>query len=103
MWGSSGSDPGELATPYGVGVDQSNREVYLADTGNNRVQKFRSTGAFILEWGSEGNQDDQFNSPMAVAIDGANSRVYVADMLNNQIKVFNTVGHFVSKWTMGNQ
>ena len=75
----------------------------MADTGNNRIQKFQSTGAFMSEWGSEGDEDDQFNSPMTVAIDGDNSRVYVADMLNNQIKVFNTVGHFVDKWAVGDQ
>ena len=103
MWGSSESGPDELDLPHEIGVDQSNWQVYLADTGNNRIQKFQSTGAFISEWGSEGYEDDQFNSPMAVAIDDANSRVNVADMLNNQIKVFNTVGQFVDKWTVGDQ
>ena len=38
-WGSWGSGDGQFKYPYGVAVDSSGN-VYVADTGNNRIQKF---------------------------------------------------------------
>lgn len=38
-WGSSGVGNGQFDTPYGVTLD-TNGDVYVGDTGNNRVQKF---------------------------------------------------------------
>lgn len=39
----------------------SSGNVYVADTGNNRVQKFSSDGNYITEWGSAGSGNGQFN------------------------------------------
>jgi DNA-binding beta-propeller fold protein YncE len=39
-WGSYGTDPGEFKHPYGLGID-SNSDIYVVDTANNRIQKFR--------------------------------------------------------------
>jgi DNA-binding beta-propeller fold protein YncE len=36
-------------------------DVYVADTGNSRVQKFSSDGRFLKEWGSEGRGDGEFS------------------------------------------
>lgn len=38
-WGSYGSGDGQFVTPYGVAADSSGN-VYVADTGNHRIQKF---------------------------------------------------------------
>jgi hypothetical protein len=40
LWGGPGRAPGQLANPWGVAVDQD-LNVYVADTQNHRVQKFR--------------------------------------------------------------
>jgi hypothetical protein len=61
-WGTNGSVNGEFYYPYGVAVDSSGN-VYVADTNNNRIQKFDSTGNFITKWGTGGSGDRQFNSP----------------------------------------
>ena len=50
-FGSQGSGSGEFQTPVGVAVDQASGAVYVADSGNARVQKFSATGAFIAAWG----------------------------------------------------
>ena len=39
QWGSSGSGNGQFNAPDGVAVDGSGN-VYVADTGNDRIQKF---------------------------------------------------------------
>ena len=51
--GKGGAGDGELNRPLGLAVDAQNY-VYVADTGNNRVQKFDLTGRFIAKWGSAG-------------------------------------------------
>jgi hypothetical protein len=53
--GSSGSGAGELSSPQAVAVDGSAGpaagDVYVADTGNDRVDQFDSSGNFIRAWG----------------------------------------------------
>ena len=51
QFGSQGSGAGQFQTPVGVAVDQASGDVYVADSGNARVQKFSATGAFIAAWG----------------------------------------------------
>jgi NHL repeat len=44
-WGSRGSDPGQFNTPHGIAIDAQGN-VYVADTGNKRIQVFDGEGAF---------------------------------------------------------
>jgi DNA-binding beta-propeller fold protein YncE len=39
-WGSEGEGDGQLSGPEGVGVDKESGPVYVADTGNSRIQLF---------------------------------------------------------------
>jgi sugar lactone lactonase YvrE len=51
--GSAGSEAGEvsLAGNSGVAVNDITHDVYVADTGNHRVDQFSSAGVFIRAWG----------------------------------------------------
>jgi DNA-binding beta-propeller fold protein YncE len=40
QFGSGGSGKGQFNNPVGVAVDPSNGDVYVADLGNDRVEKF---------------------------------------------------------------
>ena len=71
--------------------------VYVADHGHHRVQKFTAQGDFLLKWGSEGTDDGQFKGVFAVAVDGEGS-VYVADQNNGRIQKFTSQGEFLLKW-----
>ncbi|MCX9024889.1 MAG: S8 family serine peptidase [Candidatus Methanoperedens sp.] len=95
-WGSPGSSDGQFFNPSGVDVDSSGN-VYVADTFNNRIQKFSGSGGFIAKWGSEGTGDGQFQYPSGVDVDNSGN-VYVADTFNNRIQKFNDSGEFISKW-----
>lgn len=48
----------------------------------SRIEKFTSTGTFLIKWGSRGSGDGQFLHPRGVAVDGAGN-VYVADAGND--------------------
>ena len=85
-----------FSNPSGVAVDSSGN-VYVADTGNNRIQKFDSSGGFIAKWGSSGSGDGQFSYPSGVAVDSSGN-VYVADTSNQRIQKFNSSGGFITKW-----
>ncbi len=51
-WGTTGNGHSEFTTPRGIAVDPSGN-VYVSDS-NTRVQKFDSSGTFILQFGVPG-------------------------------------------------
>ena len=95
-WGSVGNGDGQFSAPDGIAIDSSGN-VYVADTGNHRIQKFTSSGQFITKWGSLGNSDGQFYSPHGVAVDSSGN-VYVVDTSNHRIQKFTSSGQFITKW-----
>ena len=52
--GSEGSGSGQFSHPGGVAVDGSG-DVYVVDVDNHRVEKFDSSGSFLLMFGGEVN------------------------------------------------
>jgi DNA-binding beta-propeller fold protein YncE len=95
-----GSGEGEFLSPEGVTVDGAGN-VYVADRGNGRVQKFDSDGNFLAELG---DTDPEFGlgdliDPVDIAIDG-DGFIYVTDAEVNAERIvkFNTVGDYYSHW-----
>jgi DNA-binding beta-propeller fold protein YncE len=84
------NEPGG-SSPAGGGA------VWVADSGNNRIQKFNSAGVFQLKFGSSGSGDGQFSYPCGIYIDSGGN-VWVADSNNNRIQKFNSAGVFQSKF-----
>ena len=72
-FGSSGSGDGQLHNPAAAAVD-SGGNIYVVDSGNHRIQKFDSQGAYVAQWGSQGSGNGQFESPAHIAIDGTTVR-----------------------------
>lgn len=50
--GLSGTGPGEFRFPTGIAVN-STGDVYVIDSENNRIEKFSSSGEFVLTFGGE--------------------------------------------------
>jgi hypothetical protein len=50
-WGSEGDADGQLSAVESVVVD-SNDNIYVADFGNNRIQKFTDDGQLMTKWGN---------------------------------------------------
>src|SRR5262249_45810424 len=65
-FGSQGNGEGQFFDPEAVAVDH-NGNIFVADSGNHRIEKFTNTGVFLLQWGSMGSAEGQFHTPDGVA------------------------------------
>ncbi len=95
-FGSGGSGNGQFEQPRDVAVD-SNGDVWVADTDNNRVEEFSSTGEYIKKFGSEGTGNGQFKQPAGIAV-AANGDLWVTDSLNDRVEEFSPAGEYIKKF-----
>ncbi len=99
-WAGPDSCDGQFRAASDMAVNRSG-SVYVADSGNSRIQKFDSNGNFITKWGSLGRGDGQFDLPFGVAVDPSGN-VYVVEAANRRIQKFDSNGNFITKWgTLG--
>jgi len=109
-WGSLGSGNGQFNAPRGITISPS-RFMYVADTGNNRIQMFKLASpcpgsitqiipgvCFVKAWGIFGSGNGQFNGPVDVALDSS-GHVYVTDNGNHRIQMFRGNGDFITAWS----
>jgi glucose/arabinose dehydrogenase len=82
--------------PAGIAVDSSGN-VYVADSLNQRIQKFTSSGSFLAQWGSFGNGVGQLDRPVGVAVDGSGN-LYVTDSGNHRLLKFTADGSLLAQW-----
>ncbi|MFZ1153380.1 MAG: hypothetical protein WAN93_00600 [Solirubrobacteraceae bacterium] len=112
----------------GLAVSGATHDVYVADTGNHRVDEFTSSGAFVRAWGwgvengaSEsqvcteatgcqagipGASSGQFETPMFIAVDdspGGEGDIYVAEYAEYSspgviVQKFSPTGSLIESW-----
>jgi uncharacterized protein (TIGR03663 family) len=104
--GDGGSGQAAFYGPRGVAVGPSPRTgseggqlVYVADTGNKRVQVFDATGDFAFQWGGGGTVEGYLDEPVGIAF-GPEGDVYVADTWNRRVQVFDSGGGFLRQWAI---
>ena len=103
QFGAFGSGNGQLNSPRDVAIDGSGN-IYVADAGNSRVEKFNRTGAFI--WASPGGPSSKclytvrnttcLNQPIGVSWDATNNVLLIADTGDFYIKSFDANGVWLS-------
>src|SRR5580693_3119130 len=108
-FGSKGSGDGQFEEPTGVAVNSSLTEatagdVYVIDTGNERVERFSSEGAYLSQWNGAATAAKGFAfsntaDAQGVAVDNSGDAldpsagdVYVADVGNKVIDQFGPTG-----------
>jgi hypothetical protein len=85
-FGKAGSGAGDLSDPSGVAVSEATGDVYVVDKGNDRVEYFTSTGAYVGEFNGSGlllgegraagsgfgeTPTGQFEEPEGIAVDNS--------------------------------
>jgi DNA-binding beta-propeller fold protein YncE len=117
--GEPGTLGGELDGPRDVEAGAGG--VYVADSDNDRIQRYDSTGGFQRAWGRdvlsgaptdvtetcvdaamckkalEGTEGGEFSIPSGLASDDSGD-VYVADLAAHRIQRFNSDGVFEAAW-----
>ena len=123
-FGHEGTGAGAFNNPHGIAVDNSagpsRGDVYLADTENNRIDKFGPEGEFLLAFGfgvADGTTEalqtctttcfpglpgagpGQLERPEGIAVDNSpgasHGDLYVADIANHRIEKFDEDGNFL--------
>lgn len=86
----------ELSFPAGIAVDAGRRQIYVADTGRQRIQRYQLDASYGPQGGgvtvagvdkAAGDETDltKLNNPTAVLFDTKNDRLYVADARNKRV------------------
>lgn len=75
--------------------DTCSYRILVADSGNDRIQAFDSTGRFISAYGTSGSGPGQFRDPQGLAVDDL-GRVIVVDRGNNRLQLLGFDGQSFS-------
>jgi hypothetical protein len=92
----------KLNQPRGIAANEQG-DVYVADTGNNRIVKLFNPGhklIFKRSLGGEASSTEQFNQPHDVALD-SQGNLYIADSGNNRVQIYSSDLQFKIK--IGNE
>jgi NHL repeat len=117
-FGGPGSGPGEFNGLAGVATNNATGDVYVVDSGNNRVERFRATGAYLGQFNGSGTYEVEggkvetdfltppgpLSGPEGIAVDNDPSSpsyqdVYVADPSISAIDKFGPTGEYKSQIT----
>jgi DNA-binding beta-propeller fold protein YncE len=123
-----GSAAGAFRQPTGIAVNNETGHVYVADTGNLRVQEFTLDGRFVRSWGwgvatgaaafeictadcrtgRHGKREGDYNPGQFAPVDGGGiairpgaGDVFVSDGGNNRVLQFTSDGDFIRAWGLG--
>ncbi|PIR18615.1 MAG: hypothetical protein COV48_06545, partial [Elusimicrobia bacterium CG11_big_fil_rev_8_21_14_0_20_64_6] len=85
-----GSGPGELRHPFDVAVD-GNGDIYVADSGNGRIQVFNASGAFLRQFGPGVLLSTSEVRGIALTTEG----LWVSDQEQERVFLFSRAGGLV--------
>ena len=80
-----GNAVNQLWYPHGLGIDDDNENILIADWGNHRIVEWKmdtSHGKVIAGGQGQGNRLDQLNWPPDVVVDKETNSLFIADRHN---------------------
>jgi len=90
--GEKGSGECQFNEPHGLCIDGEGR-LYVADSGNSRIQVLTLDGKFIFSLGGFGGEDGKFFYPVDVCVD-SNMAIYVLDSDKGVVFKFGPKGDY---------
>ncbi len=124
-FGSAGPLAGQLEDPTGLAVNNATHDIYIADTGNHRIDEFDPSKPapeqFVRAWGWGvgggigfqtctsacqtglfGSGPGEFEAPTFIAVDNSSGEskgdVYVGDTRDNLVTKFSESGALIESW-----
>ncbi|MBA4178783.1 MAG: hypothetical protein C0505_19845 [Leptothrix sp. (in: Bacteria)] len=92
-FGKGGSGKGEFFQPTNIAIGPDG-DVYVAETGNFRVQRLSADGLHRRFYGEQGNVPGTFARPKGLAIDRS-GRLYVGDAAIQNVQIFEGDGRLL--------
>lgn len=90
--GGEGITAGKFLRPRGIAADAKGN-FYVADTGNDRIEKFDADGKFVSIFGDPGEREGKMKEPNGIAID-ADGNIFVTDSHNHKVLQYSPDGTF---------
>jgi len=98
-WGKP-APPQQLLYPSGLAVGPDGN-IFVADSGHDRVKVFTPEGRFVKQWGVKGTRAGELNAAAGLAFD-AEGRLHEADAANHRVQLFTPGGRFLGAWFLPN-
>ena len=93
-FGEHGGDYGEFDDVQGITCDSTGK-VFVADSGNHRIQVFTATGGFLRTFGNKGYNRGGLYYPMGITVD-CNGIVFISEPYNHRVSFFTSDGRLIS-------
>jgi sugar lactone lactonase YvrE len=93
--GIAGTGNGQFKHPWAIAVD-SKGNVWVADSGNSRVEEFNEKGEFLQKFGTKGESNGELEQPEGIGVDSKGD-VWVADTFNFRVQEFNEKGEYIKQ------
>lgn len=82
-----------------IAIDISpNAELFIVESGKNRVVKFDLAGKLLDSFGGRGSGDYQFDNPGSMDVTNG-LKIYVTDVANRRIQIFDNRYQFIGSFT----
>jgi YD repeat-containing protein len=94
--GIAGAEKGQLSEPQGVAYDAATEDLYVSDTGNNRIEEFTTAGKVSKVYGTKGSGELQFNSPHGLTTE-PDGDIWIADQANHRLEEITDKGKYVKE------
>lgn len=75
-----------------------NAELFIVESGKNRVVKFDLEGKLLDSFGGRGSGDYQFDNPGSMDVTNG-LKIYVTDLANRRIQIFDNRYQFIGSFT----
>ena len=92
--GTSGSKEGQFFNPFGVAVHCQTDNIFVADSGNNRVQVFDKDGKYSYKFGDRDGAG-KMNYPVSISF--SQNKVFVSQYNGSCLIVFDLNGTFLKQ------
>ncbi|MDC5848774.1 NHL repeat-containing protein [Vibrio europaeus] len=100
-FGGLGHQEWQLFKPQGVAVDPISRDIYIADSGNNRISRWRlnqqGIAGLVTTFGEKGDGDNQFFTPTDITIT-PDGQKYITDQNNNRVVIYDRHDQYVGSF-----
>ncbi|UXI04413.1 NHL repeat-containing protein [Photobacterium sp. TY1-4] len=101
FFGGLGAEPWQLNKPQGIEIDPVTNDIFIADSGNNRIARWRinalGIAGLVEVFGRLGDGHGQFHTPTDITVI-ENGDLYITDQTNNRIEIYDNQHRWIGSF-----